>query len=229
MREDHDHEADDRHPRLRRRSDARTRRVARGPQGRLRARRMGPADLRRRGRDVPRRSVPTRRRVPVRPADLRDLRRLLGHRLLGCERGRQPHRQCVEHQAQVRRIDDAHRPAVGGHDRTVRRRRGRRPRAEGQAGRRAAGARQRRPGPLARRQQPGRRDHPAHLSPGRRPGHATVPRRRPGHNARPGRLPSLPEWHHAPGLPAHRAPAVRNGHADRPTRGADPRCSIWFP
>ena len=31
-----------------------------------------------RGRDVPRRGLPARRRVPVRPADLRDLRRLLG-------------------------------------------------------------------------------------------------------------------------------------------------------
>ena len=45
---------------------------------RIRARRMGSAAVRQRGRDVPRRGLPARRRVPVRPADLRDLRRLLG-------------------------------------------------------------------------------------------------------------------------------------------------------
>src|SRR2546427_11818106 len=42
---------------------------------------MGPAVVQQRqgGRDVPRRGLPTRRRLPVRPADLRDLRRLLGN------------------------------------------------------------------------------------------------------------------------------------------------------
>src|SRR6266511_4467859 len=41
---------------------------------------MGPAVVQQRqgGRDVPRRGLPARRRLPVRPADLRDLRRLLG-------------------------------------------------------------------------------------------------------------------------------------------------------
>ena len=34
--------------------------------------------------------------------------------------GRQPHRRSVEHATQVRGIDHAHRPAVGGHDRPVR-------------------------------------------------------------------------------------------------------------
>src|SRR5438067_9402562 len=40
---------------------------------------MGPAALRRRGRGVPRSGLPARRRLPVRRADLRDLRRLLGN------------------------------------------------------------------------------------------------------------------------------------------------------
>ena len=48
----------------------------RGRARRIRARRMGP--LRRRSRDGHGRDLPARRRVPVRPADLRDLRRLLG-------------------------------------------------------------------------------------------------------------------------------------------------------
>src|SRR2546423_3065230 len=39
---------------------------------------MGPAAVRRRGRDVPLWGLPARRRLPVRPADLRDLCRLLG-------------------------------------------------------------------------------------------------------------------------------------------------------
>ena len=75
-----------------------------------------------------------RRRVPVRPADLRDLRRLLGNRLLGGKSGRQPDLSGVEHDAQVRGVEHAHRPAMGGHDRPLRRRRGRRQRAESQAG-----------------------------------------------------------------------------------------------
>jgi hypothetical protein len=55
----------------------------------------------------------------------------------------QPHRSGVEHAAQVRGIDHAHRPAMGGHDRPLGRRRGRHRRAERQAGTRAASARQR--------------------------------------------------------------------------------------
>src|ERR687891_1846276 len=51
---------------------------------------MGSAALRRRGRDLPRRGLPARRRVPVRPADLRDLCRLLGNRLLGANQGNNP-------------------------------------------------------------------------------------------------------------------------------------------
>jgi hypothetical protein len=86
------------------------------------------AALRQRGRDVPRRGLPARRRLPVRPADLRDLCQLLG------SKGRfGPHRSGAEHAAQVRGIDHAHRPAMGGHDRPLRRRRGRRRRTESQA------------------------------------------------------------------------------------------------
>src|SRR5260370_814135 len=70
--------ADDRHNGHRRRSDAGTRREGRGPQGRIRARRMGRAAVRRRGLGVSRPGLPARRRVPVRTADLRDLRPLLG-------------------------------------------------------------------------------------------------------------------------------------------------------
>ena len=66
---------------------------------------------------VPERGLRARRRVPVRPADLRDLRRLLGN--VG-RSGRQPDLDGVEHEAQVRGIDHAHRPAVGGHDRPLR-------------------------------------------------------------------------------------------------------------
>lgn len=56
-------------------------------------------------------------------------------RLLGSDgRFRRPHRRGVEHPAQIRRVDHAHRPAVGGHDRPLRGRRGRRRRAESQAG-----------------------------------------------------------------------------------------------
>src|SRR5262245_62362528 len=39
---------------------------------------MGHTALQRRGRDVPRPGLPARRRLPVRPANLRDLCRLLG-------------------------------------------------------------------------------------------------------------------------------------------------------
>src|SRR5438876_11582701 len=51
---------------------------------------MGPAAVRRRGHNVPERGLPARRRLPVRPANLRDLCRLLGNRLLGGKSGRQP-------------------------------------------------------------------------------------------------------------------------------------------
>jgi hypothetical protein len=54
------------------------------------------------------------------PPDLRDLRRLMGNRILGGKPGQQPHRSGAEHAAQVRRIDHAHRPAMGGHDRPLR-------------------------------------------------------------------------------------------------------------
>jgi hypothetical protein len=47
-----DPETDDYHDRLRRRSDAGTRRAGRGPQGRIRARGMGHAAVRQRGHDV---------------------------------------------------------------------------------------------------------------------------------------------------------------------------------
>src|SRR5215208_2369057 len=85
-----DHEADDQHERLRRRRDAGARRVGRGPQGRVRARRMGHAVLRRGDRGLDRPGLPARRRLPVRPADLRGLRRLLGNRLLGANQGDNP-------------------------------------------------------------------------------------------------------------------------------------------
>ena len=48
--------------------------------------------------------------------DLRALCRLLGRE----RRSGEPHRRCVEHQAQVRRIEHAQRPAMGGHDRPFR-------------------------------------------------------------------------------------------------------------
>ena len=50
----------------------------RGPQRRIRAWRMGRAVLGQRGRDVSEPGLRARRRVPVRPADVRDLCRLLG-------------------------------------------------------------------------------------------------------------------------------------------------------
>jgi len=48
------------------------------PRRRFPARRMGDSALRQRGRGVPARGTRARRRVPVRPEDLRHLRRLLG-------------------------------------------------------------------------------------------------------------------------------------------------------
>ena len=53
----------------------------------------------------------------------------------GANQGNNPISGGVEHAAQVRGIDHAHRPAMGGHDRPLRRRRGRHRRAESQAGR----------------------------------------------------------------------------------------------
>jgi len=52
--------------------------------------------------------------------DLRDLRRLLGNRLMGGKTGQQPDLIGVEHAAQVRGIDHARRPAMGGYDRPLR-------------------------------------------------------------------------------------------------------------
>jgi len=54
-------------------------------------------------------------------ADLRDLRPVLGRGGMARKRrdrsGHQPHCSGLEHAAQVRRIDHAHRTAVGEHDR----------------------------------------------------------------------------------------------------------------
>src|SRR5215216_434173 len=66
---------------------------------------MGQAAVRQRGHDLRQPGLPARRRVPVRPADLRPLRRLLG-RTVG-----QPDRRCVELAAEVCGIEHAHRPA----------------------------------------------------------------------------------------------------------------------
>ena len=98
---------------------------------------MGHAAVRRRGHDVSQPGLPARRRVPVRPADLRDLRRLLGR---GGRSGHPPHRSGPEHSAPVRGIDHTHRSEVVGHHRPLRRPRDRHRRSEGRAGRRAAGA-----------------------------------------------------------------------------------------
>ena len=130
-RRDCDHETDDHHDRHRRWSHVWTRRAGRGPQGRIRARRMGHAGVRRRGHDVSQPGLRARRRVPVRQADLRDLRRLLG--IMG-RSGRQRHLDGVEHTTQVRRIDHTQRPEVGEHDRPLRRPRGGHRRAESRAG-----------------------------------------------------------------------------------------------
>src|SRR4029453_8460765 len=48
---------------------------------------MGHGGVRRRDHDVDQPDLPARRRVPVRPADLRALRRLLGRRGAGSRRG----------------------------------------------------------------------------------------------------------------------------------------------
>jgi hypothetical protein len=58
------------------------------------------------------------------PADLRDLRQLLGNGLLGGKSGQQPDLSGIERAAQVRGIEHAQGPAMGGHDRPLRRRRG---------------------------------------------------------------------------------------------------------
>lgn len=78
----------------------------------------GLATVQWRGRDVPRPGLRTRRRVPVRPADIRDLRRFLGN--LGRPR-RQPYLDGTERPSQVRGIGQPHQPAMGGHYRPVRR------------------------------------------------------------------------------------------------------------
>src|SRR3954447_20409558 len=71
---------------------------------------MGQAAVRRRGHNVRPAGLPARRRVPVRPAHLRPLRRLLGRE--GGSGG--PHRRWLEHEAQVRRVEPPHRPAMAG-------------------------------------------------------------------------------------------------------------------
>jgi quinol monooxygenase YgiN len=114
---DRDHEADDNDVRLRRRSDAGDRSARRGPKRRIRARRLDHAALGRRGGGVTERDLSVRRRIPIWPTDLRDLRRLLGS---GGRSAPEPHRRGVEHAAQVRGIDHAHRPAVGKHNRPLR-------------------------------------------------------------------------------------------------------------
>src|SRR5215213_5795768 len=73
-----DDETDDHYECLCRRSHAGPGRTGRGPKGRIRTRRMGDAAVRQRGRDGHDHAVPARGRVPVRPADLRDLRPLVG-------------------------------------------------------------------------------------------------------------------------------------------------------
>ena len=55
--------------------------------------------------------------MAVRPADLPDLRRLLGRH---GRPGRQPHLDGVAHQAQVRGLDHPHQPQVGKHHRPLR-------------------------------------------------------------------------------------------------------------
>src|SRR5215216_6736345 len=85
-----DHEADDQHERLRRRRDAGAPRAGGGPQGRVRARRMGHAVLRRGDRGLDRPGLPARRRLPVRPMDLRGLRRPWGNGFRGANQGHNP-------------------------------------------------------------------------------------------------------------------------------------------
>src|SRR5215204_2754806 len=72
------HETDDQYQRLRRRRDAGPGRAGGGSYGRVRARRMGYAVLRRRDRGLDKPGLPARRRLPVRAANLRGLRRILG-------------------------------------------------------------------------------------------------------------------------------------------------------
>src|SRR4051794_40161028 len=71
-------EADDLHAGVRRWRDAGKRRWKWEARPRNGARRMGQAAVRRRGHDVRPAGLPARRRVPVRPAHLRPLRRLMG-------------------------------------------------------------------------------------------------------------------------------------------------------
>src|SRR4029453_12690534 len=128
------------------------------------------------------------RRLPARPADLRDLRRLLAERA----RGRAGGGGAAEQQAQVRRLDDAGGAARGGEldagrGRACRRRS--RPEAGGR--RRPPCDRQHAAGTVADRARPGGRapadDRPrgggrrqAHL-PRRRRAQDVAPRRRPDH------------------------------------------------
>src|SRR3954466_14974272 len=166
---------------------------------------MGP--LRRRSRDSDGRDLSARRRVPVRPAHLRGLRRF---RASMGRSGRQPDLDGAALSAQVRGIDRVVRSEAGQHDRPLGGRRGGRPGSEGQARRRAAGARQWRVVPLAARQRTRRRDQPFYLSGGRRPGNTPVPRHGQGRRARIGRIAEgHTQWRHDPGLPPNRASAVR--------------------
>src|SRR5256885_314624 len=66
---------------------------------------MGLAAVRQRRRYIPRRGLHARRCVLVRPADLRDLCRLGGNRVLGGERGKQSHLRGAQHAASVCNLD----------------------------------------------------------------------------------------------------------------------------
>src|SRR6266480_4676077 len=63
---------------------------------------MGHGGVRQRDHDVHQPDLPARRRIPVRPADLRALRRLLGRGGAGSRRGgrsgQPPDRSCLEHE-----------------------------------------------------------------------------------------------------------------------------------
>ena len=110
-----DHEADDHHVRLRRRSGAGDRRAGRGPQRRIRARRL----------DVPHFDNETAMFVSqiYRRADAF----LLGRRTYEIFAGSweqwqiraTTHRGGIEHAAQVRGIDHTHQPKMGEHDRDL--------------------------------------------------------------------------------------------------------------
>src|SRR5262245_62254679 len=113
-REGCDHETDDQHASLRRWSDGGKRRSGSEPQ-RIRAWRMGQTVVRRRGHDVRQRLLPARRRLPIRPADLRALCGLLGNRVLGGKSGGQPDLSRVDIAAQVRRLGHAYYAALDGH------------------------------------------------------------------------------------------------------------------